>query len=282
MTIPRRQSDHAGAAQHPFGGAVTGRGCDHGHVATGSAAERFTTRVDRHGFGAELLRVTVAGEIDVVNRAAFEDVLTRAVTAPAVIDVEIDLSRVGYCDVNGIKALARAWIAAAERGVTLRIVHAQPAVRRVLEVGGVPELLTRATHSARPGVRLAARPGVSLPAGLADAVPGPYAGGDTVRCGELAVLPGAQAAMLAGLSGLVGDVRQCVLCELVADHVAHHVAFVAATDEGDRHWWMRWSPGGCQILALDMCARESRHGRHGDPCLLPVEHPGPHSFDLGA
>jgi hypothetical protein len=117
---------------------------------------------------------------------------------------------------------------------------------------------------------------------LADADLGPWTAAVTVRCGELGVLPEAHAAMLVGLSGLVGDVRQCVLCELVAEHVESHVAFVAATEDGDRHWWMRWSHKGCRILPLDMCARESLHGRHGDVCLLPVEHPGPHSFDLGA
>jgi anti-anti-sigma factor len=251
-------------------------------VAAGSPSEQFTTRVDRHGIDGELLRVTVAGEIDVASAEAFEVVLAGAVSLPAVIDVEIDLSRVGFCDVTGINALVGAWTAAAERGVTLRIVNARPAVRRVLQVGGVPELLTRVTPLVKPRVRRAERPGVSRPARLADAEPGPWTATVTVHCGELALLPETRAAMLSGLSGLIGDVRRCVRCELVAEHVESHVAFVAATDDGDRHWWMRWSQQGSQIIALDMCARESRHGPHGDPCLLPVEHPGPHSFELGA
>jgi anti-anti-sigma factor len=106
------------------------------------AAERLTTTVERDGVDGALLRLAVAGEVDVATSDAFEDAVTGAVTAPAVTHVVVDLTGVGFCDSTGIKALVCAWRAANERRVTLHISNPQPMVRRVLEVTGVLDLMT--------------------------------------------------------------------------------------------------------------------------------------------
>lgn len=87
--------------------------------------------------------------------------------------------------------------------------------------------------------------------------------------------------MLAGLPGLVGAVQQAVACELVAGHEGSHVAFTVASDDGDRPWWIAWSRRRFQVITIDVCTHETEdHDR--DTCLLPAEHPGPHSYQLVA
>jgi stage II sporulation protein AA (anti-sigma F factor antagonist) len=106
------------------------------------ASEQLATSVERDGVDGALLWLAVAGDVDMATRDAFEDAVTGALTAPAVTHVVVDLTGVGFCDSTGINALVRAWRAANERQVTLRISNPQPAVRRVLEITGVLALLT--------------------------------------------------------------------------------------------------------------------------------------------
>jgi hypothetical protein len=113
----------------------------------------------------------------------------------------------------------------------------------------------------------------------ADGSPGAPHG--QARCDGRARLTEAQTAALAGLPRLVGDVQQHVVCELAARHDGSHVAFIVASDDGERSWWMLWLRQQCQIIALDVCSHETDDQNH-DACLLPVQHPGPHSFDLAA
>lgn len=89
----------------------------------------------------------------------------------------------------------------------------------------------------------------------------------------------AQAATLAGLPGLLGQVQGCIVCELTAGHQGTHVAFLVASHEGDRPWWMQWSHQYSNVITLDMCNHDSNEPDQ-DPCLLPLDHAGPHSFDL--
>src|SRR4051794_6977980 len=87
-------------------------------------------------------------------------------------------------------------------------------------------------------------------------------------------------AALLRLADHVGTVMAELACELVARHDGSHVAFAAAVDGGDRWWWVRWSAKAREVVALDVCAGVGRPA--GDDCLLPCDHPGPHSFELWA
>jgi len=71
-----------------------------------------------------------------------------------------------------------------------------------------------------------------------------------------------------------------VACELVAGHDGRHIAFVVASDGGDRWWWVRWTARAREVVPLDVC--EAVGHPFLDDCLLPPGHPGPHSFELRA
>jgi len=84
--------------------------------------------------------VIVGGEVDLSTAQAFRDALFDAVgRGPAV--VVVDAREVAYLDSTGVHALYDAAEAARAAGVSLRIVHARPAVLRVLELSGVTEVL---------------------------------------------------------------------------------------------------------------------------------------------
>jgi hypothetical protein len=74
-------------------------------------------------------------------------------------------------------------------------------------------------------------------------------------------------------------------CELVAGHHGRHLAFVAAAQDGDQWWWLRWdgqSGQATELVQIDPCDAKLSQGRYADDCMLPHGHPGPHSFDLPA
>lgn len=96
-----------------------------------------------------VVRLAVAGEIDMVSvgdlRAVFPGVLAdRGVTG-----IEVDFAEVSFCDSAGIRTLDEAYAMAAQRGVWFRLVNLRPSVRRVFEIVGVLEALTR--PAPRPG-----------------------------------------------------------------------------------------------------------------------------------
>lgn len=93
--------------------------------------------------GDGVLLVRVAGEIDLAVVGGLESAITGAVTADGVVRVVVDLGGVTFCDSSGIAAFDRAYFAAGRRGVGFELIAVQPAVRRVLELTGVWDSLTR-------------------------------------------------------------------------------------------------------------------------------------------
>jgi anti-sigma B factor antagonist len=89
---------------------------------------------------AEVIRVMVAGEIDM---AAHRD-LANAVTAAAQQSGEtlVDLGGVTFLDSGGIGALMAGYRAALDAGHVYRIANANGLVRQVLEVTGTLAVLT--------------------------------------------------------------------------------------------------------------------------------------------
>ena len=71
-------------------------------------------------------------------------------------------------------------------------------------------------------------------------------------------------------------------CELVTGHPGNHIAFVTAAQDGDQCGWLRWDAGSGELVQVDPCDAKLPQGRYSDDCLLPMSHPGPHSFDLPA
>lgn len=71
-------------------------------------------------------------------------------------------------------------------------------------------------------------------------------------------------------------------CELEQQHPGAHLAL--AQSGGGEHandLWMRWAPGGRNLVTLDSCPLRDREDDPGgnNPCLLPAGHVGVHSFE---
>lgn len=83
--------------------------------------------------------VTLAGEVDLDGSVQFRDALLSCLrTGPGAV---VDLGRVAFMDSSGINALITAHQTAEANGAWLRLAAPQQAVRRVLELVGVDELI---------------------------------------------------------------------------------------------------------------------------------------------
>lgn len=111
---------------------------ERGHLVPTSARNLRITLTNTAG---ELLRVSVAGEVDLATsgelRAALDAVLADLPGTP----VEVDLADVPFLDSSGVHVLLDAHALAAARGCPLVVAHVRPVVRRVLEITGVLALL---------------------------------------------------------------------------------------------------------------------------------------------
>ncbi len=88
--------------------------------------------------------VSLSGEFDLVTEAELEGFLRQAILGHPGVRVDVDMSRVGFLDSSGIRALLRAHGLAAERGSDLRLIDTRGTVREVLEIVDVYDLLTGA------------------------------------------------------------------------------------------------------------------------------------------
>ncbi|WP_166379310.1 hypothetical protein [Catellatospora methionotrophica] len=64
-----------------------------------------------------------------------------------------------------------------------------------------------------------------------------------------------------------------VFCDLQGRHPEPHVATGVETWGGT--WWVHWSDCGREIVKKQRCPGQADHG-----CLLPLGHPGAHSYQL--
>jgi anti-anti-sigma factor len=80
--------------------------------------------------------LTVSGELDIANAAAFRDQLGRLI-AEAHSPALVDLSGVTFMDSSGLDALASTRRRAVDEGVDLILVEPSSQVRRVLELTGL-------------------------------------------------------------------------------------------------------------------------------------------------
>ncbi|MFF5307642.1 STAS domain-containing protein [Streptomyces sp. NPDC013161] len=82
----------------------------------------------------------VSGEMDYVTdpvfRPQFKDLLSRGDRF-----IVLDLSRVSFCDSAGLNVLLGAWREADERGAVLMLACVPGALRRVLQMTGVDQVL---------------------------------------------------------------------------------------------------------------------------------------------
>jgi anti-sigma B factor antagonist len=98
-------------------------------------------RLDRSAMGDGVACLSVTGEIDMTTGDRFSNALTQALNEPGVGRLVLDFGALRFMDSNGVNVLITAHRAANRQGITFEIVNAQGAVRHVLEMLEVYELL---------------------------------------------------------------------------------------------------------------------------------------------
>jgi hypothetical protein len=105
---------------------------------------------------------------------------------------------------------------------------------------------------------------------------------DWDRCLTSTDLTRAESTGLAALPLTVGRVPHTVTCELAAGHDGSHLAFTVAVHGGERWWWLHWTVDLRILVEAEVCDRTIDNSPDRDDCLLPKDHPGPHSFEIAA
>jgi hypothetical protein len=99
-----------------------------------------------------------------------------------------------------------------------------------------------------------------------------------LRCAAVTAITDVEFVFLLSLPRRFGPPFRRVQCELSTSHVGSHVAFVMAADGGECWWWVRWDASHQELVQLQVCNAVDQPGR--DDCVLPIGHPGAHSYEL--
>jgi anti-anti-sigma factor len=90
----------------------------------------------------EVVRIAVAGEIDVATSTQLKFVLLAAIQTPSTArDVTVDLAEVTFMDASGVGVLVAGREAARRRGVGFTVQNPQGIVLRVLDLLGLAEAM---------------------------------------------------------------------------------------------------------------------------------------------
>lgn len=108
-----------------------------------------------------------------------------------------------------------------------------------------------------------------------------------ISCPSWVGLSGNDVMRLTSLPGAAHMVEPHVWCDLEAGHADRHVALGQDSFDGVKstEWWVWW--GDHDISTVAPCpasqpdASSSKLGKEdSEPCLLPIDHPGRHSFQF--
>ncbi|GIF01829.1 STAS domain-containing protein [Paractinoplanes rishiriensis] len=95
-----------------------------------------------------VITVHAAGELDMETVDLLDHGLRAALAVPGVTMVVADLAATSFCDSSGLNMLDRFYADATAEGVAFWLDPIHPAVRRVLEIAGMAQSLTRPSRSA--------------------------------------------------------------------------------------------------------------------------------------
>ncbi len=101
--------------------------------------------------GRATRQLSLSGELDLADARVLETAVTRA-CIEGVLLLSLDLEALTFIDASGLRAILRARAMCQEHGAELTVAPGEGAARRLLELTGTFELLTRAP------VRLPAAP----------------------------------------------------------------------------------------------------------------------------
>jgi len=99
-------------------------------------------RITKHPVNDGVLRLAVAGEIDLATADVLFDTVRAVLATARPAEVVVDLAEVTLCDSAGVDALLRARDAAHAQAVDLVVINPRGIVRRVLDVTGTLDRLT--------------------------------------------------------------------------------------------------------------------------------------------
>jgi anti-anti-sigma factor len=117
-------------------------------------------------------QVAVSGEVDLATAEVLRDRLLGVLRDEAPTMLGVDLAGVTFLDCTGISALVAVRNAAVRAGRQIRVTHAQPIVRRVLDLTGLLDGITAPIDQPEPVVRdLIARPGADSVSAAAARLP---------------------------------------------------------------------------------------------------------------
>lgn len=102
---------------------------------------RLTITTDVDGYGRAILGI--AGRIDTETVCVVTDAVTAVLGSHRIVHLVLDLARVTHLAVAALDALLLARGNAVRCGATFRVIRPQPPVRRVMDLTGTCELLTR-------------------------------------------------------------------------------------------------------------------------------------------
>ncbi|MEY9874448.1 anti-sigma B factor antagonist [Streptacidiphilus sp. MAP12-33] len=89
-----------------------------------------TLTVERHDCN-DRAEITLVGEIDMASAPILRHALSRCL-ADGVHAIDVDLSRVDFCDCTGLSAFLQAYHQAAAAGASLRLHHPRPVLARLI------------------------------------------------------------------------------------------------------------------------------------------------------
>ncbi|GIF45148.1 anti-sigma factor antagonist [Actinoplanes xinjiangensis] len=88
-------------------------------------------------------RLSLSGELDMSTTQELHDQVTTALAGARLRSLVIDAVDLDFCDSSGIQALVHSRSAAARQGVAFQLANAHGVTRRVLQVTGVLDELSR-------------------------------------------------------------------------------------------------------------------------------------------
>jgi anti-sigma B factor antagonist len=117
----------------------------------GVPASRSELRFERLTQTDGAICLAVTGEVDMTTGDLFQQTLVRVLDEPGVARLRLDVAPLRFMDSNGVAVLVQACRTAERRGISFGIVNARGAIRSVLEMLGVYELLAAEEQGNQPG-----------------------------------------------------------------------------------------------------------------------------------
>src|SRR3954452_15793629 len=98
--------------------------------------------ITRHFDDDGAVRLSLAGELDLVTRDDVRDRVQETLDATSPRHLIIDMAGVTFCDSSGLSALVQAMTSAADRDLTFQVVNVPQYIRQTLDITGVLDWLT--------------------------------------------------------------------------------------------------------------------------------------------